>query len=283
MVIVTLLVALSGSVSTTAAQAPFAHSGDFYHWSWRVTYLANEGVLLGRDANSVLVDALFRDGLKEYDHLDSFNQDYLEKGGKPFDKVALLLATHKHADHFHADAVARFLKENQQAVFASSPQVVEMLAPAIAGNPGVALRVMTVDPKGDDTVEFVVGHVKVEALRLSHGDGKMSDVTNLGFIVHMGEKRVLHVGDAHLNDATMKSLARHAVGVDAACVPYWWLLDEKGRSFVRDTLKAYRVIALHVPPEEGQKIRSQIREADKTILVLLNFSQSVSFGGRSKE
>lgn len=247
------------------------------HWSWRVTYIANEGVLLGRDENSVLIDALFRDGVAGYDRLDSFTQNFIESGGRPFDKVALVLATHKHADHFDASAVARFLRENEEAVFASSPQVAELLLPLVAGDAGMVKRVRKVDPEGGDTVAFSVGDLKVEALRLSHGDG-METLTNLGFIVHMGDRRVLHVGDAHLSEETMASLMRHAANVDAACVPYWWLLEEQGRSFVRDTLNAKRVIAIHIPPAEAEKIRSQIREADSSFVVLLKYTQSINFG-----
>jgi L-ascorbate metabolism protein UlaG (beta-lactamase superfamily) len=283
MMVLGLLAVLPGAVTTATAQIrvgklPETEDGR-HHWSWRVTYIANEGVLLGRNAHSVLIDALFRDGIEGYDHLDAFAQNYIEEGGKPFNEVALLLATHKHADHFNAEAVARFLKENDKAIFASSPQVVELLTPAIGGDSGIAERIKTVDPKGDGKVEFTHGLLKVEVLKLSHGDGQMSDVTNLAFIVHMGDKRVLHVGDAQLNEATMAPLKKYAVGVNAACVPYWWLLDEKGRVFVRDTLKAGRVIGLHVPPAEAETIRSRIREADKTFVVLLRYTQSIRFTG----
>jgi len=281
-VVLGLLAICPGALTTSSAQVqldnPPETEDELHPWSWRVTYLANEGVLLGRNEHSVLIDALFRDGIDGYDRLDAFAQNYIEKGGKPFDDVALLLATHKHADHFNAEAVARFLKENKQAVFASSSQVVDQLTSAVGANTGVTERIKTLEPKGDKKVEFTLGLLKIEAFKLSHGDGQMSDVVNLGYIVHMEEKSVLHVGDAQLNDATMKTLARYAVGVDAACVPYWWLLDEKGRRFVRDTLKAHRVIALHVPPKEAETIRSQLREHDKMIVVLVRYMQSINFG-----
>jgi len=279
------LSSLCGPGAGTVCKAQFGPQAALepIHWSWRVTYLANEGVLFGRDDNSVLVDALFREGVKGYDRLDDFRQNYLETGGKPFDKVPLVLVTHKHADHFDAYAVTRFLKENDKAIFASSPQVVELLSAVVGDDPGIESRIKTVDPRGDGKVELSVGELKVDAVRLSHGEDKMSDVTNLGFIVYMGEKRVLHVGDAQLNDITRKPLLRHAVGVDAACVPYWWALDEDGRRFLHDTLKVGRIIAIHIPPDRRDEILSRIREADKSITVLLKYPQSTSFSRVSKK
>ena len=92
----------------------------------RVTYLANEGVLIDGPC-AVLVDALQRDSLGSYARHPPDVQEKLESARAPFDKVSLALATHYHLDHWDPGAVARFLGSNPSAVFASTPEATAMM------------------------------------------------------------------------------------------------------------------------------------------------------------
>src|ERR1044071_8372445 len=87
----------------------------------KVTYLANEGVMLTAGSTKVLVDALLRDGLGYPIHSPAVREQ-LETGKSPFDGVGLALATHYHLDHWDAGAISRFLASNPSARYASTPQ-----------------------------------------------------------------------------------------------------------------------------------------------------------------
>lgn len=224
----------------------------------RINFIANEGLLLmaGKESG-VLIDGLFRESVEPYAKIPGPTLEHMETAQKPFAAVKLVLVTHKHADHFSAASVARFLEHNTGARFVSSPQVADELK-AEASYESIADRVVPLAPAGTDTATTEVEGIKVHALLLSHGSGKMEAIVNLGFVVEIAGKRLLHVGDAEVNEKTKAMLAQHAVGVDTACLPYWWLLDEEGRKFVDKILKPKGIAALHIPPAEVEEIAHKI-------------------------
>lgn len=224
-----------------------------------VTYLANEGVQLAFGGKTVIIDALFREGVSGYAHVEPSTLGKLEQAQPPFDKVRLVLVTHRHGDHFDRESVARHLANNPKAVLVTSAQVTKSVHQAMLDTGPMADRIRAVVPAADGRVATTVDGIKVDVLRLSHGGGRFANVVNFGYVVHLGGQRVLHLGDAHLNDATRGPLEKHARGVDIACIPYWWLMNADGRGYVLDTLKPKHVIAFHVPPKEGEAVSKLLR------------------------
>src|SRR5687768_12633750 len=74
-----------------------------------ITYLANEGVMLSSGGATVLIDALFGEGLRGYGVVSKPTRVRLEGATAPFDRVSAVLTTHIHPDHFDASGVAAHL------------------------------------------------------------------------------------------------------------------------------------------------------------------------------
>lgn len=129
----------------------------------RVTYLANEGVLVEGGGTRILIDALFRDGLDPYARHSRKVQEDLETGRTPFDGISLALATHFHLDHWDAGAISRFLRGNPHSLFASTEHATAMLPSELRD------RVRDLWPRDGRTSTLLVGPVKVTALPLKHG------------------------------------------------------------------------------------------------------------------
>lgn len=223
-----------------------------------ITYLANEGVQLAAGPDSVLIDALFRDGVRGYARLEPATLEKIENAQAPFDTVKLVLVTHLHADHFDADSVAAHLTHNPAAVLVTSKQVADPVRLKLT-DPTVQARINSYQPNPKEVVNVDGTGLSVELLRLSHGGGRFAKIWNLGYVVHIGGKRILHLGDADLNPATTKPLKAHAIGVDVACIPYWWLQSTDSQLFVTRVLKPKQIIAIHIPPAEAEQIKNQIQ------------------------
>lgn len=224
-----------------------------------ITYIANEGLLLQAGDDGVLIDALFRGGVSGYATVEPATLEALETARAPFDKVRAVLVTHHHADHFSAASVARYLGSNAKAVLVTSEQVADSVRDAAGGDAGVLGRIRGFEPQPDKTVTVDANGIKVEFAKLSHGGGRFAGVWNLGYVVHLGGKRILHIGDAHFNNASREPLKRFAVGVDVACIPYWWLLDDDSRTWVTGTLRPKHIVAIHIPPREASDVTRQLR------------------------
>ena len=156
--------------------------------------------------------------------------------------------------------MAEHLEHNAEAVLAGSQQVCEQVRQLPDLDKTIAKRVRSVTPEGDE--KSVVEHagITVEILKLSHGTGRFASIWNLGFVVHLGGKRILHIGDGELKPMTRGSLELHARDADVACIPYWLLYSESGRTFINEKLRPRQIVAIHVPPKEKQEATRKIHE-----------------------
>jgi L-ascorbate metabolism protein UlaG (beta-lactamase superfamily) len=213
----------------------------------KITYLANEGVLLTGGGAKVLVDALFRDSLGSYARHSPAVQDQLEDGKPPFDGVALALATHYHLDHWDAGAITRFLASSPDARFAAAPQATGMM-PASQRR-----RVHALWPAdGATTVE--AGAARVDAISLVHGPTQ-----NLAYRIAMGGRVLMHLGDAETTAENFERLAA-LPAPDVLLTPFWWLLDAKARAFLTGRWKPRAIVALHFGSNDAAESAPKIRQ-----------------------
>jgi L-ascorbate metabolism protein UlaG (beta-lactamase superfamily) len=210
------------------------------------TYLANEGVLLRSGTSAVLVDALFGEGLEGYPAVASEQRERLERAEPPFDAVTLVLATHRHRDHFEPAAVARFLAANTRAQFLSTPQAASELGASLAvvgGGASIAGRVHSTLPAAGALEHHELGGVSLRVAQLHHGVG--SEIQNLGFLIELGGVRVLHVGDTSASAADLAPLALHREGIDLALLPVWYFSFERLVPAVSEQMRPRRSVAFH--------------------------------------
>jgi L-ascorbate metabolism protein UlaG (beta-lactamase superfamily) len=207
----------------------------------KITYLANEGVMIECGSDKILIDALFRDSLDQYARHPPQVQEEMETGKPPFDGVTLALATHFHLDHWDAGAITRFLTNNPHAVFASTPQATAMLPASLSQ------QIRTLWPEKSEPVRLQVGNVVVDAFSLEHGD--YSTTQNLGYRISVCQQVLFHLGDAGLSDQNFAALTQTGQA-DVAMVP-WWLLDAKGGAFIKEKWKPRHLVVLHFGGADG--------------------------------
>ena len=214
----------------------------------RVTYLANEGVLIEGPC-TVLVDALQRDSLGSYARHPPDVQEKLEAARAPFEKVSLALATHYHLDHWDPGAIARFLGSNPSAVFASTPEATAMLPSAVRS------RVKALWPaEGQSSVRLEGSGARVDAIPLEHGH-----TPHLAYRIDCGGRVLVHLGDASASEANFARLAQSGAA-DVALVPFWWLTDAAGIAFLNDRWKPGHIVAFHLGADDAGAVE-QIRRA----------------------
>ncbi len=235
-----LLVALTdrrGCEPAVAAQAKGA---------LEVSYLANEGFLVVGAGRSVLIDALFREGVKGYAVVSQGNREKLENARSPFDKVDLALATHFHADHFDALAVANHLTRNPHALFVSTRQAAEKLKASYEKFDLLKSRVVAALPKEGERIKLSHNGACLQVLNITHGRNR--PIENLGFIVEVAGRKLLHIGDSEAvaEDFRLNGLKREAI--DVAFLPYWYFLHDGGRKAVRDEIQPRHIVLMHIPP-----------------------------------
>jgi L-ascorbate metabolism protein UlaG (beta-lactamase superfamily) len=225
-----------------------------------VTYIANEGVLIAAGATQVLIDGLHREYRSSYPFLPEPYREQIETAQPPFDDIDVLLVSHVHRDHFHPESVASHLRHTPRAALVSSAQVVGEIE-ALADHAAIRPRVTTITPPLKQRVTTVVGGVSVELLGVGHGSGRHASVQNLGHVVSLGGKKLLHIGDASTEDASIfDAFNLDEAGIDVAFLPVWFLTSDEGAAIVRQHIKPKRIVAIHMPAEDPQRTAARIRE-----------------------
>ncbi len=208
-----------------------------------VTYLANEGFMIAGGGRKALIDALFREGVDGYAAPSPATRELLEQARSPFDGVDVALATHYHDDHFDAEAVLAHLTNNPQAFFFSTNQAADKLR-ATGQFDAFKTRVVATLPKEGE--RFHSGHrsLYVQLLNIHHGRGR--PIENLGFIVEIAGKRVLHIGDSDAEAAVFQKYELVKDRIDVAFLPFWYFLNDDFKRAVREQIQPRHIVVMHI-------------------------------------
>ncbi len=223
-----------------------------------VRYIANEGVLISSGDKRVLIDGLHRRYEDAYPYLPDQEREKIETAKPPFENIDLVLVSHMHGDHFHPEAVGRYLQSNKRTVLATSQQVVGEIAGKFAGYDEIKGRITPVEFKFGDRTTLSFAGIEVEFLGIGHGTGRHGHIQNLGHIFTVGNKKFLHLGDPPAEPAIFDPYDLDKAGIDIAFIPAWFLTSEAGRAVIRDHIKPRHIIAVHVGPHDGDNLKRQI-------------------------
>lgn len=235
-----------------------------------ITYVANEGVLLSAAGRHVLIDGLFRYYRDGFPLPHDSTREALERATTPFDGVDVVLVTHRHGDHFHPAAVASHLLANPRATLLTSRQVIDSLRGSLPPNHDLERRMLarTLVPFRVSREE--VAGIGITMLGLPHGGPQRAIVEHLGFVVELGGRRILHVGDADISEDTFRPFRLDTARIDVAMVPVWMATSAEGRRVIDRWIKPRQVIVFHMPA--GDLEGAAVRQALPTAIV---FTQSL--------
>lgn len=221
-----------------------------------ITFLANEGVLLSGGRKKVIIDGLFLKYRQGFAVPAESTQAALRAARAPFDSVDVLLVTHHHGDHFHPEPTALHLAANTGTVLVASPQVIDSLRGRISAAPAIAPRTVgRAVPIGGIRREVVNG-VPIEILGLRH-----HDLQHHGYIVEIGGRRILHVGDADDAASAFAGVGLDTLRVDIALLPAWMGRQRSGRAAIERWVRASRLAFFHVGDGEYARTNSALRAA----------------------
>ena len=242
-----------------------------------VTYVGNEGVLISSGAHQLLIDGLHREYKPDYAFPPPALLGAMEAARSPYDRVQLLLVTHIHLDHFHPQSVGLHLQNNARALLVSSAQVADSLKQDFGNYRAIESRVKRITPEWKTKVALDVNGIKVNVLGLRHGSARFSWIHNLGYLIEVGGKKLLHIGDADTAAENFSSFHLPEERIDIAFIPYWYLLSDEGRSLVSEHIRPRQIIAVHLPPAAAESVAEQVRKTNPGALAFTKIGESKSF------
>ncbi|PKO97726.1 MAG: hypothetical protein CVU14_09785 [Bacteroidetes bacterium HGW-Bacteroidetes-9] len=243
-----------------------------------VTYIANSGFMLSSGTTHVLIDALYFDA----DIWETPSRKILKdiiKGAPPFKNISHMLVSHYHADHFDAPLVSRFLVNNPQSMLITNQQTDSVLQRVYKMDQQLnrpdQIKITSAPMFGSEIYES--GQLKVTSLVQRHMGKEDYNVESLGFLVEIGGKKILHIGDADYTDENFAGFNLQNEHIDIAFVHYWFLLDCEGRRILETYIKPDKIVLMHVPFDELRRNYQRIKEYYPDVVVFLNHMEKKIF------
>ena len=242
-----------------------------------IRYIANEGVLIRAREKQILIDGLHREYKPAYTFPPPDLQKLLETAQKPYDKINLLLASHVHLDHFHPESIALYLKNNPRAVFASSEQTVGEIAKNFADYEKIKSQIKAITHEWKKTSEYNQDGIKIRFLGLRHTNAQHISIQNFGHLIEIGDKKLLHIGDADMTAENFAAFNLAKENIDVAFIPYWFLLSENGRKLVKEQVNPKQIIAVHISPNDAQEVSDQLNKVSPETVPFTKILEERSF------
>ena len=196
----------------------------------------------------ILIDALYDTNSPNID----LPQEVLQRavnGEPPFDQIDLVIATHSHADHFSADLVREHLRNNEIAVFVSSPDAVRQIKRA---GDDFDERLISIDLEPGESSHLSVNGVKLDCLYITHGD---VPILNIGLVITVDDYTFFHSGDMNVDSSwgdfvSLSDLQGYSLPqkeIDLAILPSHIFLIDEYIPLIEEGIQARYVSPMHYP------------------------------------
>lgn len=210
-----------------------------------VTYIGNAGFLIQIENKKILIDALFQ-GFEGSYKLPQHIQEKLTLAQEPFDDVDLILVTHAHGDHIDPNMVLQHMKNNTNAIFASTKQTVDALI-AVDSLDDFKESSITFNPLKGKSEKKDINGISVETFFLPHGPD--SRIVNVGFLVSVNGTSFFQTGDVDFDQFTFdefRALQLPEKKIDLSFIQHFYLTnDSTSKKFVQEAIGGKYIIPIH--------------------------------------
>lgn len=178
-------------------------------------------------------------------------QSILEKGEKPFDKTKAAMLTHAHGDHTSISSTNRFLHNNSSSVLLAPSQIVN------GGITGTASQIRNINLEFDQQQQVTVSGISIDVFRIRHfnplsGVDFANSTESFAFLIEIGGRRILHLGDGDLSSANFDELGLENMDIDVVLIPTFTFsgqLTAANRDILVDKIAPKNIVGLHLTPE----------------------------------
>src|SRR5262249_15447908 len=144
----------------------------------------------------------------------------------------------------------------------------------------VRSQIRTVTPRSLQRESITVNGIRIEVLGLRHGGEEVRALEHLGYIVHLGDWTFLHVGDCDDFEDNFVSFYLEREDIDAAFLPFWFLLTPEKQALVAAQIRPQHVVAIHIPrasASELKKAAKDIRAGFPNVTIFKTLMQKKQF------
>lgn len=212
------------------------------------TYVSNAGLLLELYDKKILIDGFCNSILPIYKNPPNRLKEKMILGAPPFNNIDILLVTHHHSDHFDSKSTGEFLKNNKDTFVLSTSKVIKEINNVYCEiEEG---RLIIAKPLLYSREDTYIKGINIQSISMLHQGEEYQDVENLGFLIEIGGKKVLHVGDAKPIKENYMGLGLTHKNIDLLVVTFPYVGVHTGRQVIEKYIKPQKIAVIHLPHRE---------------------------------
>lgn len=242
--------------------------------SVKITYIANEGVMISAGEKQVLIDAIHKEYYPQYLATDEAMLQKMFAKAPPFTSVDVVLASHIHRDHFHGKTIADYLKNVGTASLFATAQVLDSVRLFLKDGDISKKRLISAGYKTGEKSVYEKNEIRITNFKIVHGSERYSWIENSGHLVEIAGKKILHVGDPAFGAKDIQAAGLLAEEIDVAILPYWFLINENGRAVIEEWIQPRQIVAAHIPPARNTDAIAEIKKHYPAAIIFTEPMQS---------
>ena len=166
----------------------------------------------------------------------------------PFNNIDMVLFTHNHTDHFDRVSTVEFLRHNANSVIISTSEVIQEINSELSDLENS--RLIESNPTLYNIENITVKGINIQSISLLHDGKEYKDVQNLAYLIEVGEKKILHVGDAKAIEENYINLNLIEKNIDLLIAPFPYVSIPRCRQVIEKYIKPKKIAVVHLPCRE---------------------------------
>lgn len=231
------------STSLSAASDEITLVNQFIEEKVKVTYIANDGIMIQYQDKKVVIDAINRTtNLSGWVAPSSAELLKVENGVAPFDNIDVIMITHNHGDHYSTSAVTNYLNSHPNT---------KLIVPSGMENSfsGSSAQMADFSINKYERINIIENEVSIDVLQIEHFDqfgNNFSGTESYAYIVTMNDKKFLHAGDIDYVDSQLDVFDLLADEIDVVFIPTFGdLVSTTNRDAIINNVAPEHIVCLH--------------------------------------
>jgi len=204
--------------------------------------------MLQYNNNKILIDGLCNSMLPIYKSPSYEAKELMISGAAPFENVDALLFTHNHSDHFEAESAVRLLKHNINTFMLAPPEVFMEVKSKFSYDE--SKRLISMDDSLGKSAFINIKGINIQSISMRHDGKEYEDIGNLAYLVDIGGKRILHIGDAKPIAENYRHLELIGKNIDLLIAPFPYIGLPSARQVIEKYIKPKKIAVVHLPCRE---------------------------------
>ena len=210
-----------------------------------ICHVANAGFVIKGETVAVLIDGLMEEDVYEgrfalpsAEALKAMN----ERTGD-YQNLSLVLATHRHGDHFDPKATIRHLRTTSEVHYVLPAEALAALeANGLRADEQSRITFIEDSVRTDQTMQGV----RIESFDVEHGEGMPQ---NIGYRVTVDGVSFFHTGDINATREQLAAAGITGLEVDVLIMPFWYTLSAPEQlAAVKESWTARIMMPTHFNP-----------------------------------